>query len=76
LKGIHIENVEIKHVEMTNERLAALVAIFVGGRATNSSNVVNFNNTNLCDEGIISLSKLVDACPHLYELQLNNKSDR
>jgi hypothetical protein len=56
IRGINIENVEMK-----KERIAALVAIFFSGRATNSSDGVIFNNANLCAEGIISLAKLVEV---------------
>ena len=48
-------------VEIKKERLDALVAILRSGRATNSSDTVDFDNVNLCEEGIISLSKLVEA---------------
>jgi hypothetical protein len=53
LKFMYIENVEI-----TKERLAALVAIFLNGTIMHS---VIFGNANICGEGIISLSKLVEA---------------
>ena len=56
IEGIHFENVEI-----TKERLAAIVDIFRDGRATNSSTIINFVNTNLCGEGIAYLSKLVNV---------------
>ena len=59
-------SIQIENVETKKERLDALVAIFRSGRATNSSTTVEFINTNLCGEGIISLSKLVDV-----SLQLN-----
>ena len=63
IDGIHIENVEIK-----KERLAMLVAIFRSGRAgaTNSSTMFNIDNANLCADGIISLSELVDVSPELH----------
>jgi hypothetical protein len=64
---IHIENVEIK-----KERLAALVAMFLSGRATNSSTQVVFNNTNICGEGIVCLSKLVDVSSNLREFCLHH----
>jgi hypothetical protein len=63
IRDIHIENVEI-----TKERLAALVAIFRNRRANNSIETINFNNTNLCGEGIITLSKLVDFSSNLHQL--------
>jgi hypothetical protein len=67
-----IHDIYIENLEMKKERIVALVDILVSGRATNSSAYVKFNHANLCGEGIISLSKLVDVCPHLYELQLND----
>jgi hypothetical protein len=54
------ENVEIK-----KERLDALVAIFFNRRAANSSRRVAFVNANICGEGIICLSKLVDVSSEL-----------
>jgi hypothetical protein len=56
IQGISITNVEIK-----KEHLAALVAIFLSGRATYSSTWISFDNANLCREGITWLSKLVDV---------------
>jgi hypothetical protein len=59
---IHIQNVEMK------EYLAALVGILRNRRATyvdKSATYVNFDNANLCGEGIIFLSKLVDVCSKL-----------
>ena len=71
ITGIHIQN-----VEMTKEHLTALVDIFRSGRATNSSDTVNFFNVNLCEEGIIWLSKLIDVSSNLHELQLcHNRID-
>ena len=43
IQGINIENVEIK-----KEHLAALVAMFLSGRATNSSECIAFVNAKLC----------------------------
>ena len=64
-KGIDIENVEMK-----KDRLAALVAIFRSGRATNSSTFVYFDNANLCADGIVYLSKLVDLSDELQYFHL------
>jgi hypothetical protein len=64
---IHVENVEIK-----KERLAALVAVLLSGRATNSSTQVIFDNANICEEGIVWLSKLVDASSNLSWLSLHH----
>jgi hypothetical protein len=56
INGIHIANVEI-----TKERMAALVDICSIGRTTDSNFDVTFNNTNLCGEGIAWLLKLADV---------------
>jgi hypothetical protein len=60
-----IKRIRIVNVEMKKERLAALIAIFRNGREYNSSTFVNFNNVNLCADGIISLSELVDVSSEL-----------
>jgi hypothetical protein len=70
--GTDIKCISIENVEMKKERLAALVAMFDSGRATNSSTDVFFENVNLCVEGIISLSKLVDVSPQLTRLIMNH----
>jgi hypothetical protein len=67
ISGIHIENVEI-----TRERLAALVDIIISGRATNSSMRVIFDNANICAEGIVWLSKLVNVSSELQYLYLDH----
>jgi hypothetical protein len=67
IKSIHISNVEI-----TKERLAALVAMFVSGKATNLSTYASFINVNLCVEGIISLSRLVVDSFQLTKLSMNH----
>ena len=59
-------------VEIKKERLDALVAILRSGGATNSSDTVDFDNVNLCEEGIISLSKLVEASSMLNRLLLDH----
>jgi len=60
-------DIQIMNIEMEKERLAALVAIFCHGRANNfnSSSFVKFDNANLCGEGIILLSELVDVSSEL-----------
>ena len=60
--------IQLENVEMKKERLAILVAMFVSGRANSSSTYIQFNNANLCAEGIISLSKLVDFSSQLHQL--------
>jgi hypothetical protein len=72
-----IESIEILNVEITKERLAALVAMFLSGRATNSSTqqYFAFNNANLCAEGIVWMSKLVDVSSVLSFLLYHNRID-
>jgi hypothetical protein len=65
-----IGRIEITNVEMKKDRLAALVAIFRSGRATNSSTFVYFDNANLCADGIVYLSKLVDLSDELQYFHL------
>jgi hypothetical protein len=67
-----ISGIQITNVEMKKERLAALVARFCSGRATNSSTYLDFDNANLCEEGIVSLSKLVDGSSELQYLYLDH----
>jgi hypothetical protein len=64
-RTIHIEN-----VEMSKERLATLVTTLSG--QVNKTESIIFNNTNLCEEGIISLSKLVDVSSKLMEFCLHH----
>jgi hypothetical protein len=56
-----IKHLQIMNIEMKEERLASLVAMFVSGRATNSSTQFFFSNTNICEEGFIWLSKLIEV---------------
>jgi hypothetical protein len=67
-----IQRFNIENVEMKKEHLAALVDIFCSGRATNSSTCITFDNANLCKEGIIYLSKLVEASSMLTRLFLDH----
>jgi len=62
---IHIEN-----VEMSKERLATLVTTLSG--QVNKIETILFNNVNLCEEGIISLSKLVDVSSQLQTFCLRH----
>jgi hypothetical protein len=71
-----IERIQIENVEMKKERLDALVDIFRSGRATNSYTYITFTNTNLCGEGIVWLSKLVEFSSQLQYLFLyHNRID-
>ena len=67
-----IDHIEITNVEITRERLAALVKIFRDGSLTNSSTLVKFNNANLCGEGMVWLSILVDVSSEMEILIINN----
>jgi hypothetical protein len=67
IRGIYITNVEMK-----KERIASLVAILSSGQANYSSTVVRFINANLCQEGIIWLSKLVDVSSRLDTLIISH----
>jgi len=71
-----IERIHIENVEMKEERLAALLAIFRSGRATNSCKNVTFSNTNFCGKGIVWLAKLVDVSVEMNMLLLlHNRID-
>jgi hypothetical protein len=71
-----IQLLRIVNVEMTKECLAALVAICRSGSVNNSFKFVNFNNANLCGEGIVWLSKLVDVSSQLQRVHLfHNRID-
>jgi serine/threonine protein kinase len=63
-----IEDIDIENIEMKKEHLTALVAI----SSTNSSRFLHFDNANLCEEGIISLAKLVDLSSKLQSFDLHH----
>jgi len=65
IQGIYIENVEIK-----KERLAALVTALSG--QINTTEYILFNNANLCKEGIVLLSELVDVSSKLHQLIISH----
>jgi hypothetical protein len=65
IRGIHIQNVELK-----NFRLAMIVDICRRGGATNSSTMFSFENANLCADGIMCLSKLIEISLELREFRL------
>jgi hypothetical protein len=71
LRASKIKRMYIENVEMKKERLATLVPILISGIATNSCYSVRFDNANLCEEGIVWLSKLVDASSKLQVLHLH-----
>jgi hypothetical protein len=69
---VDIKDIQITNVEMKKERLAALLAIFCNGGAKNLSAYLDFNNANLCGEGIVSLSKLIGVSSKLQEFCLRH----
>ena len=68
----NIQNIKIWNVEMKKERIAALAAICRSGFVNNSCNFVDFYNANLCGEGIISISKLVDVWTTLQSFSISH----
>ena len=71
-----IDYIGITNVEIKKERLDALVDIFRSGRATNSSRFIQFINANLCGEGIVYLSELVEVSSQVqYFYLLHNRID-
>ena len=70
-----ITGIDIRNVEMKKDRIAALVAIFrsVNNSSTDVSFInVSFINANLCEEGIVLLSELVDVSSKLIWLFLHH----
>ena len=65
-----ISSICISNVEMSKERLATLVTTLSG--QVNKIETIIFNNVNLCEEGIISLSKLVDVSSQLQTFCLHH----
>jgi hypothetical protein len=65
-----IRDIEIENVEITKDRLATLVTALSGH--VNTTAYIQFNNVNLCEEGIIHLSKLVDISSQLQRLIINH----
>jgi hypothetical protein len=64
-----ISSIIIENVEMKKERLAALVTL-VRSDQDQAPKVVILENANLCKEGIVSLSKLVDVSSQLDVLRI------
>jgi hypothetical protein len=69
---ILIHDINILNVEITKERLATVVQICRCRRVTNLSTDIMFCNANLCGEGIVSLSKLVNVSFELNTLVITH----
>ena len=65
-----IRHIKIMNVEVRKERLAALVTALSG--QINTTEYILFNNTNLCEDGIAWLSKLVDVSSKLHQLIISH----
>ena len=65
-----IRHIKIMNVEVRKERLAALVTALSG--QINTTEYILFNNTNLCEDGIVWLSKLVDVSSKLHQLIISH----
>jgi len=72
-ESLRIKNIFIENVEMRKETIAALLTSLHGGmwisppQPNNNHSIckVKFANTNLCGEGIVSLSSFVEQSPGL-----------
>ena len=71
-ENVQYLGIYVKMVEMPKLIVAALVSTVCGGRAINSIRIVHFINTNLCGEGIFSLSTLVQSTSELRYFYLRN----
>jgi len=65
----HTNTLQITNVGMSKEVMNMLLATNIGGKIDRS---IKFTNTNLCGEGIISLSKLIQNNPTVNSLQLSH----
>jgi hypothetical protein len=65
-----VEGIDIVNVEMKKECLATLVTALSGQAST--IGYIHFVNVNLCREGIISISKLVDVSTKLQRLIISH----
>jgi hypothetical protein len=66
----NICGIEIMNVQMKKERLAALVTAL--SEQVSSSAYIQFHNTNLCGESIISLSELLDVSTTLQSFSISH----
>jgi hypothetical protein len=67
-----IRGIQFANVEMTKERLAALVSILSSRGATNSIKYAHFDNANLCEKGIVWLAKLLDISLELQYFSIHH----
>jgi len=65
----HTNTLQITNVEISKEVMDMLLATNLGGKI---DRCIKFTNTNLCGEGIISLSKLIQNNPTVNSLHLNH----
>jgi len=72
-----IQRIMIENIEITKEHMASLVtALSTQVNSNDEVHYITFNNINLCDKGIISLSKLVDDSSKLNTLTIiHNRID-
>jgi hypothetical protein len=73
-KAIKIQNISITKIEMIKDVVDQFIRL-LHGRVSNLYRIT-FNHTNLCREGLLSLSTLVEQCPALHTLDISyNKID-
>ena len=79
-ESLRIDDISIVNVEMRKETVAALLASLHGGiwisppQPNNNHSIcrVNFANTNLCGESLVSLSSFVEQSPSLRLVRLSH----
>jgi len=70
--NIHISGrIWILNIEMQKESVAALARSLCDGRAINSISHVMFVNTNLCSDGVVLVSILVEQSSRLNQLNIS-----
>jgi hypothetical protein len=69
-KAIKITDIIIRKIEMKKDVFDQFMRS-LRGRVSNLCKII-FNHTNLCGEGLISLSTLVEQCPVLETLELSH----
>jgi hypothetical protein len=66
-----IGGIKIENVEMKKDCIDALVSILISGQVS-TIEYIYFINVNLCKEGIISISKLVDVSTTLQRFSISH----